>query len=89
MLILYRLLQFYRTFQLFKELLGSVLKEDGGKAVLKIQVLKFGIKDIGLIGKVVDFIVEGVAPFPLPIVTLFFQGVKLILLSFRLRRDLP
>ena len=83
------ILQFYRTFPLLKELLGAVLKEDGGKAVLEIQVLKFGIKDIGLIGKVVDFIVEGVPPFPLPIMTFFFQGVKLILLSFRLRRDLP
>ena len=83
------ILQFYRPFPLLKELLGAVLKEDGGKAVLKIQVLKFGIKDIGLIGKIVDFIVEGVPPFPLPIMTLFFQGVKLILLSFRLRRDLP
>ena len=85
----YSFLQFYRTFPLLKELLGAILKEDGGKAVLEIQVLKFGIKDIGLIGKIVDFIVEGVPPLPLPIMTLFFQGVKLILLSFRLRRDLP
>ena len=70
----YSFLQFYRTFPLLKELLGAILKEDGGKAVLKIQVLKFGIKDIGLIGKVVDFIVEGVPPLPLPIMTFFSRA---------------